>query len=97
VRIEHAQRVAGMGQPVRNNGMSVRLWTRGQPLALPAGEVKRQRIGDESNELVDLGNQCAAFGISTLSSIERDIQLLPVRRPPFCVSGPGRSRDIVDC
>jgi hypothetical protein len=32
------------------------------------------------------------FGISTLSSIEREIQLLPVWQPPSCVSGLGRCR-----
>jgi hypothetical protein len=38
----------------------------------------------------------SCFGISTLSSIEREIQLPPVWQPPSCVSGLGRCRDIVD-
>jgi hypothetical protein len=54
---------------VRNDGTSVKWWTRGQPLTLPAGDAKRQRIGDESNELVNPKNlrTCIGFGISTLS------------------------------
>jgi hypothetical protein len=41
-------------------------------------------------------NLCVGFGISTLSSIGREIQLLPVWQPPSCVSGLGQCRDIVD-
>jgi hypothetical protein len=38
-------------------------------------------VGGESDDLVDPENLCIGFGISTLSSIEREIQLLPVWRP----------------
>lgn len=70
-RIEHAQRVAGMEPPLRNDSTSIRWWERGQPLALPESEATPQHIGDKSNELVDPENLCIGFGISTLSSIER--------------------------
>jgi hypothetical protein len=49
-------------------------------------------VGDESDDLVDPENLCVGFGISTLSSIEREIQLLPVWRPAISVSGVGRCR-----
>lgn len=39
---------------------------------------------------------CIGFAISTLSSINGEIRILPVRRPPSCVSDVGRSRDMVD-
>jgi hypothetical protein len=62
-RIEHAHHVAVVGPLAMNDGTSVKWWMRGQPLALPAGEVMRQRIGYESTDLID-------FGLSTLSNID---------------------------
>jgi hypothetical protein len=38
-------------------------------------------VGVESDDLADPENLCVSFGISTLSSIERVLQLLPVWRP----------------
>jgi hypothetical protein len=38
-------------------------------------------VGGESDDLADPENLCVGFGISTLSSIEREIQLLLVWRP----------------
>jgi hypothetical protein len=47
-------------------------------------------VGDKSDDLAGLKNLHVGFGISTLSSIEHEIQLLPVWRPPLSVSGVGR-------
>ncbi|HSN22682.1 MAG TPA: hypothetical protein VLS45_00710 [Methylomicrobium sp.] len=49
-------------------------------------------VGGESTEMVDPKNLVVAVEISILSVTEQDIQLLPVWRPPFCVSGVGRCR-----
>ncbi len=35
-----------------------------------------------------------AVGISTLSVIEQELQVLPVCRPPSCISGVGRRRQM---
>jgi hypothetical protein len=45
--------------------------------------------------LADIENIEIAFRISFLSIIEREIQVLPVWRPPSCVSGVGRCRDVI--
>jgi hypothetical protein len=55
-----------------------------------------EEIGDESNDFTDLENPRIGFEISTLSSIERQIQLLPIWQPLSCVSGLSRCRGIVD-
>ncbi|HSN22679.1 MAG TPA: hypothetical protein VLS45_00695 [Methylomicrobium sp.] len=52
-------------------------------------------VGGESIEIVDPENLVVAVGISILSVMEQEIQLLPVWRPPFCVSGVGRCRRVL--
>jgi hypothetical protein len=49
-------------------------------------------VGLEFIGLADIENIEITFRISFLSTIEREIQVLPVWRPPFCVSGLLRSR-----
>jgi hypothetical protein len=44
-------------------------------------------VVDESIETGSPENMGIAFGISILSVLERELQLLPVWRPPSCVSG----------
>ena len=42
-------------------------------------------VGDESIEIVDPENLVVAVGISILSVMEQEIQLLPVWRPPSLI------------
>jgi hypothetical protein len=44
--------------------------------------------------LADTKNIEISFGISFLSLIEREIQVLPVWRPPFCISGVAQCRRV---
>ncbi len=44
-------------------------------------------VGDESIKTGDPGNIGILFGISILPLLERELQLLPVGPPPYCVSG----------
>jgi hypothetical protein len=52
-------------------------------------------VGLEFIGLADIENLEIAFRISFLSTIEREIQVLPVWRPPSFVSGVGRCRDVI--
>jgi hypothetical protein len=45
--------------------------------------------------LAEIENLEIAFRISFLSTIGRDIQVLPVWRPPSCISGVSRCRDVI--
>jgi hypothetical protein len=49
-------------------------------------------VGIEFIGLADIENIEIAFRISLLSMIEREMQVLPVWQPPFCVSGLCRCR-----
>ncbi len=46
-----------------------------------------ESVGNESIEIDDPDNMGTAFGITTLSFLERESHVLPVWRPPYCVSG----------
>ncbi len=46
-------------------------------------------VGNESVEVGDPDNMGIAFGITTLSFLERELEVFTVWRPPSCVSGVG--------
>jgi hypothetical protein len=52
-------------------------------------------VGHEFISLADIENLEIAFRISRFFITERQIQVLPVWRPPYCVSGVGRCRNVI--
>jgi hypothetical protein len=52
-------------------------------------------VGLEFTGLADIENLEIAFRISFLSTIEREIQVFPVWRPPSFGSDVGRCRDVI--